>query len=137
LFGTTSAGGDLDYGTVFQLVPPKHARTDWKESVIHSFSGGSDGRAPYEELTAGKLGALYGGTVGGGGFSKYGHGTIFSLTPPPVGQSMWTEQILHSFDNKHDGNSPARVWLDKSGTIYGVTQYGLRDNTGSVFQLIP
>jgi len=137
LFGTTSHGGDLDYGVVFQLAPPKPGHTDWKETVIHSFTGGSDGRAPYEELTIGKRGTLYGGTVGGGGFSKYGHGTIFSLTPPAVGQSQWTEQILHGFNDRDDGNSPARVWFDKSGTIYGVTQYGMSHNTGSVFQLTP
>lgn len=137
LFGTTSAGGGMDYGAVFQVKPPKHEGAGWQESVIHSFTGGADGRLPYEGLTARRSGKIYGATVGGGGFSKFGFGTIFSLTPPEAGQTGWTEEILHGFDDHHDGNSPAQVFLDDSDTIYGVTQYGMHGNTGTVFQITP
>lgn len=85
----------------------------------------------------GPSGTLYGTTHKGGDFGKYGWGTVFSLTPPAAGQSEWTEQVLGSFNNSGDGNSPAAVWFDNSGAIYGVTQYGMHHNTGSVFQLNP
>ncbi len=104
--------------------------------MVYSFSG-ADGRLPYTALTEGKAGMLYGTTIEGGTFGKYGSGTVFSLTPPAGGQTAWTEQVLHSFDDRDDGNSPAKLMLDKIGTLYGVTQYGAGHNTGTVFQILP
>jgi uncharacterized repeat protein (TIGR03803 family) len=135
LFGTTAYGGAADRGTVFALKPPKAGHSEWRHSIIYSFTG-PDGRLPYNGLTLGKDGTLYGTTVGGGVFGGYGHGTVFQLSPPAEGQKTWTESVLHSFDDK-DGNSPGRVLLDKSGAIYGNAQYSAGKNTGNSFQILP
>src|SRR4030088_806334 len=39
-YGTTAAGGDFDFGAVFQLTP---SGDSWVQTVIYSFSGGNDG----------------------------------------------------------------------------------------------
>jgi uncharacterized repeat protein (TIGR03803 family) len=44
LYGTTYEGGSSGHGTVFTLKPASGGY--WKESVLHNFSGGTDGSAP-------------------------------------------------------------------------------------------
>jgi len=46
LYGTTQDGGSFGAGTVFSLAPPASAADAWTESVVYSFTGGSDGSAP-------------------------------------------------------------------------------------------
>jgi uncharacterized repeat protein (TIGR03803 family) len=70
LYGTTLAGGANGDGTVFAITK------SGKETVLHSFKGGSDGSAP--EGLVQLDGALYGTTDSGG---AYGDGTVFSLKP--------------------------------------------------------
>ncbi len=49
LYGTTIYGGTANAGTVFKLSPPpsacKTALCPWRETVLYSFQGGSDGEA--------------------------------------------------------------------------------------------
>jgi uncharacterized repeat protein (TIGR03803 family) len=47
-------------------------------TVLHSFTGGSDGGSPFAGLIADGAGNLY-GTTGGGGAS--GKGVVFKLAP--------------------------------------------------------
>jgi uncharacterized repeat protein (TIGR03803 family) len=44
LFGTTSAGGPFNGGTVFKLKPPVPPATTWTEKVLHSFGGPATSR---------------------------------------------------------------------------------------------
>ena len=44
LYGTTYAGGTIDYGTVFELTP-NATKTTWTETVLYSF-GHIDGADP-------------------------------------------------------------------------------------------
>src|SRR5271170_3831768 len=44
LYGTTQYGGTSSAGTVFELVP--NSNGTWTESVLYSFTGGSDGAYP-------------------------------------------------------------------------------------------
>ena len=46
-------------------------------TLLHTFTGGSDGSFPYAGLIADKEGALYGTTQNGG--SAGGYGTVFKL----------------------------------------------------------
>jgi len=46
LYGTTRFGGRGGYGTVFKVTP------QGKETVLYSFSGGSDGSEPFSGLVA-------------------------------------------------------------------------------------
>src|ERR1700693_112834 len=63
LYGVTYAGGAYGNGIVFELTPNGSA---WTETVLYSFTGGSDGAFPYADLTFDDAGNLYGTTLYGG-----------------------------------------------------------------------
>lgn len=76
LYGTTSAGGagcsgSFGCGTVFSISP------SGQETILHSFTGGSDGAGPAAGLTV-LHGTIYGTTSSGGAHNE---GTVFALTP--------------------------------------------------------
>jgi uncharacterized repeat protein (TIGR03803 family) len=86
LYGTTYAGGDLGCtpvgggsgcGVVLNL------DTTGKETVLHRFTGGADGRNPgLAGLVRDSAGTLYGTTVAGGDLACGGGcGVVFKLTP--------------------------------------------------------
>src|SRR5580700_4649217 len=54
LYSTTERGGDDGDGVVFKLAP------NGTQTVLHSFTGGSDGRGPVAGLIMDKKGNLYG-----------------------------------------------------------------------------
>ncbi len=76
LYGTTGVG-TTNSGVVFELTPPAKKGGAWTQSVLWTFSGGSDGG----DTTAGLLlsgNMLYGTTSLGG---QYSDGTVFSVVP--------------------------------------------------------
>ena len=84
LYGTTNFGGssncNLGCGTVFELTPGSGG---WSETVLYTFTGGSDGREPYARLLSDASGNLYGTTMLGGNIGSVcstGCGTVFKLT---------------------------------------------------------
>jgi uncharacterized repeat protein (TIGR03803 family) len=78
LYGATQSGGTSNTGTVFKLSPPATPGGTWTETILHSFSGGSDGADPGAGLIFGRQGALYGTTQGGG---TSNNGTVFKIGP--------------------------------------------------------
>jgi uncharacterized repeat protein (TIGR03803 family) len=70
LYGTTYGGGRFNWGTVFKI------DSTGKESILHSFTAGSDGASPVAGLVQDGAGNLYGTTKYGG---AYGAGTVFEL----------------------------------------------------------
>ena len=71
LYGTTGAGGTSGKGTVFELSPPAAGLTDWTETVLYSFEGGTtDGENPLAGVVFDKSGNLYGVTFQGGTVDK-------------------------------------------------------------------
>lgn len=75
LYGTTSGGGSLFGGSVFQLT---QAGTGlWTKRTLWSFGGANDGTAPWSTLLLHE-GALYGTTENGG---LYSEGIVFQITP--------------------------------------------------------
>ena len=141
LYGTTFSGGASDSGTVFKLTPPAIPGGAWNESVLYSFTGGSDGMFPYTgSLIFDSSGALYGTTGAGGnlGCVAYpgappGCGTVFKLTPPPIPGGAWNESVPHTFTGKPDGAFPyAGLVFDASGALYSTTFGG-----NNVFKLSP
>jgi uncharacterized repeat protein (TIGR03803 family) len=70
-YGGASGFGTSGYGTVFKL------DKTGAESVLYSFTGGSDGASPSGGLILDKAGTLYGTTVLGG---SGGAGTVFKVT---------------------------------------------------------
>jgi len=133
LYGTTTSGGSSHNGVAFRMAPTTGGK--WNLAVIHSFSGGKDGAAPWAGLTLDSSGNLYGTTLNGGNLntcSGFGCGTVFKLRPNV--QGFWTESVIHTFMGKTDGAYPyAGIILDASGNVYGATYYSgiLSDCAGS------
>ena len=98
LYGTTPDGG-TSAGTVFKLAP--NADGTWTESVLYSFTGGSDGGQPFAGVILDQAGDLYGQASVGG---AHGLGAVFKLTPNADGS--WTESVLYSFAGGSDGATP-------------------------------
>lgn len=134
LYGTSSQGGGA--GTVFKLTPPAAGKTQWTYSLLHSFAASNDGKNPWGRLIMIK-GELYGTTHSGGGGKSIG--TVFKLTPPAVGKTVWTETVLHRFDHAGDGTFPSSASLiaNSSGALYGTTETGGSLGFGMAFKLTP
>jgi len=94
--------------------------------VIHNFTGGADGGAPWAGLTMDQSGDFYGTA---GYLGQHGSGTIFKLSG---GGSGWFLKPLYSFKGGGDGVNPfSAVIFDASGNLYGTAAYGgIGDNGG-------
>jgi uncharacterized repeat protein (TIGR03803 family) len=105
LYGTTNRGGDSDNGTVFELSPPAAGETQWTERVLYRFKGTNDGALP-GDLIMDPNGVLYGTT-----FGTYDHGAVFAVQPPAVGETLWTETVLHTNVRMPTTGRPSRPIL--------------------------
>src|SRR5579863_4075139 len=130
LYGTTNSGG-LGSGTVFELSP--NGSGGWTESVLYSFTGGTDGANPtYSYVTFDSAGNLYGTAYAGG---AVGYGVVYELSPSGT---SWTESVLYSFASGTDGANPVNgLIMDSSGNLYGTTYAGGSQGNGTVFQMTP
>ena len=117
LYGTTGIGGAYNAGTIFKL------DNTGKETVIYSFTGGTDGSLPSSGLTLSK-GNVYGTTFNGGDLSCVllgstpGCGVVYKLTP--AGKFS----VVYTFTGSTDGAWPQGVIPDSSGNLYGPAYYG-------------
>ncbi len=122
MYGTTSAGGAYNNGTVFRIAPQGNFQT------IYAFEGGADGSTPQSFLIEDSAGHLYGTTSAGGAF---GGGTVFRITNN-------TKTILHNFGSGSDGSAPlGGLVFDRAGNLYGTTSAGGANGNGTVFMLSP
>ena len=147
LYGANWLGGEYDNGTVFKLSPPGPGETEWKLSILYTFTGWDDGGLPNPQLVMDADGALYGTTEGGG--SWLDQGLVFKLTPPVTGNGKWNLTVLHYFyssflDGPGDGTNPSGgLIMDKNGNLYGTTDLGGDPSdpegvgSGAVFKLTP
>ena len=112
LYGTTAKGGNSGCGassapsgcgTVFKITQ------SGKESVLHSFAGGSDGRVPAWTPLIYVKGALYGVTEAGGPNDA---GTIFKITP------SGKETIVYTFKGGPEDSRPTGIAY-ANGSFYG------------------
>ena len=132
--GTLSGTSSTGCGTVFMLTPPVSPDTTWTFKVIHQFRGGDEGAIPMGALIADSSGVLYGTTFKGGNSDN---GMVFSLTPPPEGQTAWHFRILRRFNGKNGSNPVGNLARDTAGNLYGVTQNGGAAGIGIVYKLSP
>jgi uncharacterized repeat protein (TIGR03803 family) len=136
LYGTTETGGNDGLGVVFELTPTSGG--SWTETVLHSFTGVTDGWLPDSGVIIDKSGNLYGTAFLGGGygscFSGLSCGTVYQLTPS---MGEWTFSVLHAFDGSDGGNPAAGLIFDAAGNLYGATAYMENDGPGVIFRLSP
>jgi uncharacterized repeat protein (TIGR03803 family) len=111
LYGTTSQGGQgvPGSGVVYKLDPAG------QETVLYTFTGGSDGANPSFGVVRDSAGNLY-GTTGGGGDCC---GVVFKIDP----SGQYT--VLYTFTGGADGGYPGGgVIRDSAGNLYGTTENG-------------
>ncbi len=128
LYGATQYGGAYNQGTVFELTHSPSGT--WTETVLYSFTGGSDGSQPQYNLVIDGAGNLY-GTAALGGDSYCG--TVYELSPSEGG---WTFTLLHTFTGGKDGCWPeadlSLLWGD---ILAGTTAGGGPSSQGTAFRL--
>jgi uncharacterized repeat protein (TIGR03803 family) len=128
LYGTTSAGGAHNDGTVYRVDPKT-----FKLTVLHHFNASAtpaDGGTPHMGLVAGPNGLLYGTTAANG---PLGGGTVFAISPK--GDTVHYA-IIHAFGAALDGNDPYGGRLVSSGlNLFGSTLLGGQWDFGTVFEL--
>ena len=124
LYGTTPSGGASNQGTVFKL------DTTGTETVLYSFTGGTDGVGPRQVWCGTRRGTS---TVPptGAALRPAPDGTAFKL------DTTGTETVLYSFTGgaADGGISLGGLILDASGNLYGTTSAGGASSAGTVFKL--
>jgi uncharacterized repeat protein (TIGR03803 family) len=135
LYGDAGGGGNLSCdapygcGSVFEIA------SSGNFSVLHSFTGGTDGQGPEGALVRDSAGNLYGTTSTGGDescdlFGLSGCGVVYKVS------STGNETILHAFaGGTTDGALPEfyPLTMNGKGELYSTTQFGGSTNVGVIF----
>jgi uncharacterized repeat protein (TIGR03803 family) len=106
------------------------ASAEWKERVLYSFQGGSDGATPVGSVALDKAGNLYGATSDGGSTClPQGCGTVFRVSPPSRKVGAWTGETIYTFrgafNGLSDGLTPGGgLVADQHGDLFGTTTLG-------------
>jgi uncharacterized repeat protein (TIGR03803 family) len=125
LYGATSAAGAFYFGTLYMI------DTTGSESVLYSFTGGTDGAYPYAHLLVDATGNLFGtasqgGCCGQGSIFEFSNGVLTALygfSPAPNGTNA-------------DGQIPmGGLTTDSAGNLYGTATLAGSYGWGSVFEL--
>jgi uncharacterized repeat protein (TIGR03803 family) len=121
LYGTTYQGGTANFGVVYKVTAAG------QETVLHSFTGGFDGRSPSGGVIRDAAGNLYGTTEYGGTGNA---GTVYKL------DAAAQETVLYTFSGGVDGFFPqGGVIRDTAGNLYGTTALGGTINSGVVYKV--
>lgn len=127
--GGCSSFGQSGCGAIFEVSP------SGTETVLYSFTGGTEGWYPNGNLVFDTQGNLYGAALYGGitnSNCSLGCGVIFKLAP------SGTETLLHAFTGQADGAYPnGFLVFDGQGNLYGTTWVGGAYTYGTVFKLTP
>jgi uncharacterized repeat protein (TIGR03803 family) len=129
LYGTTFAGGASGQGVVYKLDP---AGT---ETVLHTFTGLTDGGGPNAGVIRDPDGNLYGTTTNGLNSTlgcSIECGVVYKL------DTSGQETVLYTFIPPYDAYWPlAGVIRDAAGNLYGTTAHGGANNSGTVYKVDP
>ena len=97
-------------------------------TVLHTFSGGTDGGSPESALTMDSGGHLYGTALKGAD----GYGTVYKMTDE---HGSWLFTNIYNFQGdsgNNDGAGPiAKVVIGPNGSLYGTTVAGGGDPNGN------
>jgi len=131
LYGTTYYDGANDLGSAYRLSRQSGV---WKENVLYSFKGGSDGNSSISNLVFDAAGNMYGTTSEGGAGCSCG--VIFKMSPGANGK--WSESTAYRFQGQPDpGFAYNGMVVDSKGNLYGATVHGGTGNDGAVYQFTP
>jgi uncharacterized repeat protein (TIGR03803 family) len=120
-YGTTTSGGTAGYGVVYKV------DTSGRETVLHTFGSGADGRYIQAGVIRDSAGNLYGTAEVGG---TAGRGAVYKL------DATGHETVLYSFTGGADGGYPyAGVIRDSAGNLYGTTTSGGAAGRGVVYKV--
>jgi uncharacterized repeat protein (TIGR03803 family) len=122
LYGlTTQDGGAYNQGSAFKT------SVTGAFTLLHSFTGGSDGGNPWGALVQASNGFFYGTTFSGGANN---YGTVFQMS------STGSLVTLLSFDDFRQGWNPIGALVQGSdGYLYGTTYNGGTNYWGTVFKI--
>ena len=123
VYGTTNGGGTAGLGVVFKVNP------GGQETVLHTFTRGTDGNQPYlAGVILDARGNLYGTTAFNG---AGGQGAVYKLDP------SGNATVVYAFPGDTDGQYPYNngVILGSDGQLYGTTALGGQSGGGVVYQL--
>lgn len=125
LYGMANYGPGGGDGVIFSFDPVTNIYT-----VIHDFTGGTDGSTPYGSLMQASNGKLYGMTYSGG-FNDLG--IIFSYDP-----SNSSYNKLFDFAGSGNGAHPSGNLIQATnGKLYGETYQGGASGYGVIFSYDP
>ena len=119
-YGTTRNGGISNAGTVFRFT------TNGVISLVHGFTGGSDGGSPADALIQTTNGLLYGTTSR---VFRWGGGTAFKMTT----NGVTTSYALNPASSGDEPNGGLVQGAD--GNFYGTASFGGINQDGTVFRL--
>ena len=121
-YGTTYSGGTASCGcgTVFKIT------SSGAVTILHSFTGGSEGEQPTASLIQATDGKLYGTTQYGG---TSGRGTVFKIT------TSGTLTTLHTFSGSDGRNPQGGLVQATDGNFYGTTNGGGANSNGTFFKI--
>ncbi len=124
LYLTVTSGGGDDDGTVLQMTPTGTV------TLLHTFTGGTDGNSPYDPLIQASDGNLYGTTYSG---STNNSGTVFEITTGGTLTTLYSFGVVSGGGNGANPESP--LLQATSGTFYGTTTGGGSIGWGAIFSL--
>ena len=75
LYGVVNSGGGFGFGSAFELTP---SGDGWTFTSLHDFTGGTDGKFPFGNVTLDANGNLFGTASEGGAF---GEGVVWEIVP--------------------------------------------------------
>jgi uncharacterized repeat protein (TIGR03803 family) len=125
IYGTTSAGGGDDDGTVFAITTKGRVQPLYSFQNLNGYGGAPGG--PFAGVVA--IGSNLYGTVPDGGTN--GDGFVYSL-----GIYARNAAILHDFGSSlTDGRKPRAALIVVDGALYGTTYEGGAYGGGTVFRI--
>ncbi len=119
MYGTTDFGGAHGQGVVFKVT------SDGTESVLYSFTGGSDGGEPDGGVIVHNNGVIY-GTAGSGGSG--GNGTLFRI------KSDGSYHVLHAFSSTDGSFLRGNLVETDDGGLVGTALFGGANGDGTVYK---
>jgi uncharacterized repeat protein (TIGR03803 family) len=129
LFGTTSAGGPSNNGTIFEVKKGSSTIT-----TLATFNG-TNGANSATGLVMDSGGNLFGLTAYGGtgysGSNSSGYGTVFELA-----SGSGTITSLAKFNGTNGAGPTGHLAIDASGNLFGATDEGGPAGDGTVFEVV-